>query len=800
MKQRTLLGLGLLLALAARGDLRPLTVEDIGRSQRVPSVGRPVTYTVRLQAAADQAVTGPVTVTLAVNGSAVAQTQALLPAGAPVEAPLPWTPAADGWYTLRFQAQATTGKAVSAELRVPVTARPVYFVWFGAPQRFSWCNVPTTVDSRQPAEVAWWQWHGGIPCAWKGGVCYKEWTTGQFSASYNASPWIAIDEVGGLDETGQKIMTAVRAHKQTHPNGFRLIWYMGVQPDWKDYADCVDLFVPEIYLNYRGNHLGHIDDYVRLARATGVMERMIPGLGINIILDEAKQPKTTPTRDDVLRQIRHLKEVAPELPGVGFFTSDSAAPGVAEYADELCETYYLNPVLTLVPGSLTATARGHKLDLSVVVRNAGGMAAREVRLEGWPAYDQDQASRRGAAVTLAHLAASEDRRVTVTLGLEKGIGVYSVRLATPDTVLQGHLWTAFGRAVPAPVAALCQPPTRTAGPALPRFGGAPRGATWNRVYLAGEPAPSGTAAVLPGLPGAEQDTVTWVNAADTASAPMPFRFDTAAAEAGAAGAPALEGTLLRGRIGTASYGLDVGRDELVSLKATPTGTELLGSPWRFDCTAWEGRQPPQLRPLAAGLEVTVPFANPLAEGYSRYFLYREAPVIRVERYLKPRGELQVTAASEGCHFPQRGGTFALQAGAGGVVTRGELQDGTDYRDLLFGYGGAAPGPENAALAGWFDFAFDQAGGGGLGVAIERRWTAAHSEVGYDVTRYYDAGDWLQVLNLWGKTAVTVREPQTQVVYLIAHAPLDLRSPTVIAPAQSLWGTLRTPAFPVPSVP
>ena len=116
-----------------------------------------------------------------------------------------------------------------------------------------------------------------------------------------------------------------------------------------------------------------------------------------------------------------------------------------------------------------------------------------------------------------------------------------------------------------------------------------------------------------------------------------------------------------------------------------------------------------------------------------------------------------------------------------------------------GYGGESPGRGNATLAGWLDFAFDQDGGGGLGVAIERRWTAAHSDVGYDVTRYYDAGDWLQVLNLWGKT-VTVNEPQTLVVYLIVHAPLDLRPPTVIAPAEKLWNNLRARAFPVPIVP
>ena len=41
---------------------------------------------------------------------------------------------------------------------------------------------------------------------------------------------------------------------------------------------------------------------------------------------------------------------------------------------------------------------------------------------------------------------------------------------------------------------------------------------------------------------------------------------------------------------------------------------------------------------------------------------------------------------------------------------------------------------------------------------------------------------------------------TQVLFLIVHAPLDLRLATVIAPAEKLWHNLRTPAMPVASVP
>ena len=41
-------------------------------------------------------------------------------------------------------------------------------------------------------------------------MCYKKWSVEQFTKSYNDSSWIAIDEIGPYDETGRKIIAAVR--------------------------------------------------------------------------------------------------------------------------------------------------------------------------------------------------------------------------------------------------------------------------------------------------------------------------------------------------------------------------------------------------------------------------------------------------------------------------------------------------------------------------------------------------------------------------------------------------------------
>jgi len=147
----------------------------------------------------------------------------------------------------------------------------------------------------------------------------------------------------------------------------------------------VDLFVPEVYLNYGANHLGMIDEYVRRTRQVGCMDRMIPGLGINVVEDREKRPTVVPTREDVLRQIRRIKTIAPELPGVGFFTSN-AAPGVAEYADELREQHYLNPVLTLVSGSLQTQVKGDSIELRAALRNHGGMTVRKIEIQFGQGY------------------------------------------------------------------------------------------------------------------------------------------------------------------------------------------------------------------------------------------------------------------------------------------------------------------------------------------------------------------------------------------------------------------------------
>lgn len=247
----------------------------------------------------------------------------------------------------------------------------------------------------------------------------------------------------------------------------------------------------------------------------------------------------TPTREDVLRQIRHLKTIAPELPGVGFFTA-KAAPGVAEYADELCAVYYLNPVLTLVPGSLQARVRGKALELSATLRNDGGMTARQVTVQFGPGYGSG--FRPTTRQVVAALAPQSAVTVAALLVPQAGVHAYSVRVVAPPglAVLNETVWTVLAKGLPEQAWVVYQPPTETPGEGVPLFADAPANAPSSSARPLGSDGRGGAvpAAVLPGLPGDAAGVVTWV----PASLPpdQPSAFELTRTRAAAAPSPAMQ--------------------------------------------------------------------------------------------------------------------------------------------------------------------------------------------------------------------------------------------------------------------
>ncbi len=788
-----------LLLLACSPPLYCLTIDEhsLAVSTMVPREGQEVTWTLSVVNDSAHLLTETATILIrsqreadgSVSGGTV-EAELRLQAGESAEVSVPWTPERNGTYRVAF---ALAGGEQVIERRVAVTARDTYFVWFGAPQRFAWCNVPTTV---KPEDRDWWLRRGAIPAAWKCGVCCKDKTVEEFVEIWGAADHIAIDEVGGPGEVTDKFIEAWKRLRRDKPGQWVAVWYMGAHDYWADIKDLVDLFLPEIYLNYSGNHLGKFDAYFRTARRAGVMDQVIPGLGINVIKDEAGNVTNSPTKEDVLRQFRYLKRTAPELRGIGFFTSDSAAPGVAEYADALCEDYYIKPVLTVegLPEAihLTKAPGDERGTATAVIRNVGGMDAHNVKLR-WH-WDEAGLPAAATAPSIGMLRAGD--RATVTLDIRATRCCQPLGLSIePDlgyTVLDGRGETTVLH-LPAETdyeAAVAVPPPPAHPAAVPLFASV-NGPGPYALHGADDTAlrpVTAPCALLPPRPGTDEKLVAFPLVRDLPTGGMAVLRQEDAGRAPSGITTARDGSVLSVRNEFYEARLDLSTDAIVSLSPVGGMANVLASPWVFNAPGREGFGEAKVEELPGCVVVTVPYDSATASGASQYVFFSYSPAIRIARDWRPRGEAVVGYAGERCNLLQRGGGYALQPGVGGPVRRGELRDSSDYRDLLFGYLGEAPGPYTADRAGWLDMSYGAEDcDGGLGVAIEYRWDDGHSRE-YDVTRLYDAADWLEVLHVWGEET-TISRPQKSCIYLIPHRALPLAAEGTVAPAQALWSRL-----------
>ena len=779
----------LLSVLPAEGKI-VIDASNIGTSSMIPVQGESVTWLVPLLNDSEERRRGEVHVTMRVarRGAALSEPIGLslsldLGPAEQTDARFEWTPARNGWFDLVFELDEPYCRVTR---NIAVTARRFYFVWFGSPKDFQWCNVPTTV---KPEDEAWWLRRGAIPAAWKGGVCYKKWPVERFVESWGDRDFIAIDEVGGPGETTDKFIEAWTRLKREKPDQWIAVWYMGAHPHWADVKHLVDLFVPEVYLNYHGNHLGAFDAYLKIAREAGVIGQVIPSLGINQIEDKkTKRITNSPTKADVLRQFRHLKRSAPELNGIGFFTSNSAAPDVAEYADRLCGQYYIKPVLTLSglprPLGVSGTPSAPNRTATAQVTNVGGMDADQVTGE-W-VWGHPETGAQLTQQVKGTLPVGET--TTFTLDIRPGTGWTPLcfRLMRNDdyTILDGEVTVKVLHDDGEPATERIMP-----GPAIPtatvRFVDLDQPGRYSAFELstagARTPLPCAT---LPAMPGTRLSTAVFPAAGDPRREHLVL-LETGTPQPAAAPAHERKSDVLHVRNRYYEADLDLTHNTLTRLGPVGGMDNLLRGPWRLSAKGHSGFAEPEIQELPGCLVVSVPFESEDASGASQYVFLDYSPVIRIARSWQPRHDVTLGNASDRCELFQKGGTFALQRGIGGVVQRGRLRDGSDYRDLLFGYLGSRPSAENADKAGWLDMSYGAPDAdGGLGVAIGYRWPDSDMR-SYDVTRLYDASDWLEVLYLWGKEK-TFSRPQASCVYLIPHRRLDFTDPAVIPPAQTLW--------------
>ncbi|UCH36048.1 MAG: hypothetical protein JSV65_06755 [Armatimonadota bacterium] len=276
-----------------------------------------------------------------------------------------WTPRDSGWYTIRV----TGGGMGELEAQVPVVRTPLYFAWYGVSpgQPLKWVNVAMHARG---LEAERWIERGALPLSWAGGYCYKEKTEGEFVTYWGdllaqSERGIAIDEFG-CDyggEVDQKMAAALRRVKAEHPDGFVLAWSAGPLSDvlTAGYRESANLVLPEVYMQYLGWHYPVFDRIAEQARAAGIADKTVFGLCTTT-------DKGGVTKEQLEEQFRYIKRLAPEFPGVAFYNAYRVAPGMIEWADELCYRYFIAPVLTVKESERDEW----------ILRNIGGIDARDV--------------------------------------------------------------------------------------------------------------------------------------------------------------------------------------------------------------------------------------------------------------------------------------------------------------------------------------------------------------------------------------------------------------------------------------
>ncbi len=689
-----------------------------------------------------------------------------------------------GWHELEAWAEqeiAAGGKRLQARLRVPVTARRVDFAWYQAERgrELRWVTIQLTCG--KPEEREYWRRRGVLPARWCGAACGKHKPVEFFAERWSSHDAIAIDEFGGDKKTCEKFYRALIEARKRNPHNFIAVWFCGCYDLWPKLRELIDLFLPEVYLNYTTYDLGRFDRIVALAKRAGVFDKMLVGLGINVVKNKDGSVRYRPTPVELVEEIRYLKQIAPDLRGVAFFTYGSAEPAVRAAMDWACLRYFVQPAVDL----LSAEARpeqappGQTARVTVTLRNAGGMDADGI----WVAV-------RGGKRTLARqriaLAAGEQKKMGLTVQPDAGVRELVVAVEPPKgvSVLRGSAAVPVARTSGAVVAY---------APAVEAVNRMPLpwealGVEAGRVRLldaSGRPLRTAPTATI--QPPGQQARTVWVAPGDLGERATFWALDGPQRQ-GLSACPVRVQRRADGALviesGTYAAVLAPADDAIASLKVD--GVELLKSPWRVGWSDWKGFGEAQVAQTAVGVRVLVPVRNERLGGWSQYVFYPAA--IEIERSFSAPRPLTVEHVAEGARIKQRAGRFARQwAGVGTRVSSGCLQVSSRYRDIYFG--ATCLSGKWASRGGWFDFCWDKPRAG-LGVAIARMWQDRASRVNYDVTRYYDGGDFFEIAQIWHqRTEVTSGHWR---IFLVPHGPVDSSS-SQGWPARALWERLQRPA-------
>lgn len=166
----------------------------------------------------------------------------------------------------------------------------------------------------------------------------------------NPNPVINIDEFGwdydgGIDRHTAAILTAV--HEKRPELGIT-VWQMRgpVAPELAAvYRQTVDLVLLETYFDL--NDAWMIPFQLQAARLVGLLDRSVVALGLGKEAADKGDYRWTQTAEELEQQVRLIRFVAPESPGVGFFgrwkLKENNCPLTDDQLDGICGRFLETP-------------------------------------------------------------------------------------------------------------------------------------------------------------------------------------------------------------------------------------------------------------------------------------------------------------------------------------------------------------------------------------------------------------------------------------------------------------------------
>ncbi len=224
----------------------------------------------------------------------------------------------------------------------------------------------TFIEPTKPQDWQYWSGRGAVAAighTWfdllRNPVDKSVETLTRLDYGQNPQPVVSIDEFG-FDfggQTDQKSAAILRETKRQRPDLRLSVWEMRgpiPKPLADAYRDVVDLVMLECYVGDKKDYWW-IATQVQAARMHGLLPKTIVALGLgkggNPGEDWAR------TREELEQQVRFVRLIAPESPGIGFFAA-GATPELMAEADGLCGRFFDLPTDgTKLPDDVTTLAK-----------------------------------------------------------------------------------------------------------------------------------------------------------------------------------------------------------------------------------------------------------------------------------------------------------------------------------------------------------------------------------------------------------------------------------------------------------